>query len=104
MGCYVFTLRKKDVKSESLQVMLDPREGNEGQGRTPVKDLEVVQIKEEESDKTVRVSSSFAQNMRAQLETFLKKHIDVFSWSHEDMPGIDPKVIAHRLTVIQATS
>ena len=29
---------------------------------------------------------------------------DVFAWSHEDMPGIDPSVIVHRLNVNPASS
>ena len=29
----------------------------------------------------------------------LKKNLDVFTWSHEDMPGISPKVIEHKLHV-----
>ena len=29
----------------------------------------------------------------------MKKNIDVFAWSHEDMSGIDPRVITHRLNV-----
>ena len=28
---------------------------------------------------------------------FLKKNLDVFAWSHEDMPGIDRRVIKHSL-------
>ena len=27
------------------------------------------------------------------------KSMDVFTWSHENMPGIDPSVITHRLNV-----
>ena len=30
---------------------------------------------------------------------FLKNSTDVFAWSHEDMPGIDPSVITHHLNV-----
>ena len=30
---------------------------------------------------------------------FLKEHKDVFAWSHEDMPNIDPLVIVHKLNV-----
>lgn len=30
---------------------------------------------------------------------FLKSNCDVFAWNHEDMPGIDPSVIVHRLNV-----
>ena len=33
------------------------------------------------------------------LVQFVKKSIDVFAWSHEDMPGIDSSVIIHRLSV-----
>ena len=33
------------------------------------------------------------------LVQFLKENIDVFAWSHEDMLGIDPSVITHRLNV-----
>ena len=31
------------------------------------------------------------------LSIFLKKSTDVFAWSHEDMPSIDPSVITYRL-------
>ena len=37
------------------------------------------------------------------LVQFLKKSIDVFAWSHEDMPDIDPSVISHRLNVCLST-
>ena len=29
----------------------------------------------------------------------MKKNIDVFAWSHEDMPGIDLSVITHCLNI-----
>lgn len=33
------------------------------------------------------------------LIEFLKKHVNCFTWSHEDMVGIDPEVITHKLNV-----
>ena len=33
----------------------------------------------------------------------MKKNIDVFVWSHEDMLGIDPSVITHRLNVCSSS-
>jgi hypothetical protein len=30
---------------------------------------------------------------------FLKRIKDVFVWGHEDMPGIDPSIIVHKLNV-----
>ena len=37
--------------------------------------------------------------MKMRLVQFLKENLDVFAWSHEDMPGISPKVIQHKLSV-----
>jgi len=37
--------------------------------------------------------------MRQTLTTFLKDNQDVFTWSHKDMPGIDPSVMVHKLNV-----
>ena len=39
------------------------------------------------------------QPVRQALVTFLRKNQDIFAWTHEDMPGIDPSVIVHRLNV-----
>ena len=37
--------------------------------------------------------------MRAKLIQFLKENLDIFAWSHEDMPGIPPEIIQHKLNV-----
>lgn len=37
--------------------------------------------------------------LRAQIENFLRANYGIFAWFHEDMPGINPKVITHRLNV-----
>ena len=47
----------------------------------------------------VQVGADLEEKIKKDLIQFLKKNIDVFAWSHEDMPGIDPSVITHRLNV-----
>ena len=37
--------------------------------------------------------------IRQEIITFLRSNRDVFAWSHDDMPGIDPSVMVHRLNV-----
>ena len=37
--------------------------------------------------------------MRAKLIQFLKENLDVFAWSHEDMPSIALEIIQHKLNV-----
>ncbi|KAL5538665.1 hypothetical protein UlMin_044967 [Ulmus minor] len=39
------------------------------------------------------------RSVQEDLIIFLREHRDVFAWSHEDMPGIDPNIIVHRLNI-----
>ena len=61
--------------------------------------LETVALAEDETTKTTRIGTTLSPGMRTRLIQFLKENLDIFAWSHEDMPGISPKVIQHRLNV-----
>ena len=37
--------------------------------------------------------------MKKEIVSFLKDNLDVFAWSHKDMPGIPANIIQHRLNV-----
>ncbi|KAL5571187.1 hypothetical protein UlMin_020784 [Ulmus minor] len=39
------------------------------------------------------------RSVQEDLIIFLREHREVFAWSHEDMHGIDPNVIVHRLNI-----
>jgi hypothetical protein len=47
--------------------------------------------------KKIRVGSQLPQEMKEMLVAFLKWNKDVFAWIHEDMTGIPPLVIVHKL-------
>jgi hypothetical protein len=36
---------------------------------------------------------------KEKLVKFIRDHVDVFAWEHDEMPGIDPSIIEHRLNV-----
>ena len=36
---------------------------------------------------------------KKKLVQFLKENLDIFAWSHEDMPGISLEIIQHKLDV-----
>ncbi|XP_050258827.1 uncharacterized protein LOC126703798 [Quercus robur] len=61
--------------------------------------LEAVELVEGNADRTTRIGTTLSPEMRAKLIKFLKGNLDVFAWSHEDMPGISPEIIQHRLNV-----
>ena len=64
-----------------------------------VEALEVVELVEGQVTKTTRIGTTLSPEMRAKLVQFLKENLDVFVWSHEDMPGIAPEIIQHKLNV-----
>ncbi|XP_050277987.1 uncharacterized protein LOC126719481 [Quercus robur] len=61
--------------------------------------LETVELVEGNAGKTTKIGTTLSPEMRTRLIKFLKENLDVFAWSHEDMPGISPEVIQHRLNV-----
>ena len=71
----------------------------EEKGENKMEALETVALAEDETTKTTRIRTTLSPGMRIRLIQFLKENLDVFAWSHEDMPGISPKVIQPTLNV-----
>ena len=65
----------------------------------PIEILEDVPLDESNLKKFTRIGISMGEKIKQELVGFLKQSTDVFAWSHEDMLGIDPRVITHHLNV-----
>ena len=65
----------------------------------PVEELEVVNLDDARPEWMTRIGTLASWLVRKALTTFLKANQDVFAWSHEDMPGIDPSIMVHKLNV-----
>ena len=65
----------------------------------PIKALEDITLDENNLEKYTRVGADMEKKTKQDLVQFLKKSIDMFAWSHENMPGIDPNVISHYLNI-----
>ena len=61
--------------------------------------LEDIVLDENNPERCTRVGADLEEKTKKDLINFLKKSIDMFAWSHEDMPGIDPSVITYYLDV-----
>ena len=64
-----------------------------------VEALETVELVEGETAKATRIGTALSLEMRARLIQLLKENLDVFTWSHEDMPDISSEVIQYRLNM-----
>ena len=90
--CYLAMLAMDEqvqtMNIEEMRVVVEPTEA-----------LEDIPLDENNLEKYTRVRADMKKKTKQNLVQFLKKGIDVFAWSHEDMLGIDPSVITHRLSV-----
>ena len=66
----------------------------------PIEELEEVNLDDAWPERTTRIGTLANWLVRQMLTTFLKDNQDKFSRSHEDMPGIDPSIIVHKLNVL----
>ena len=69
-----------------------------------VEELEEITIDESRPKRMTRMGTLASLLIRQALAAFLRMNQDVFTWSHEDMPGIDLSVIVHRLNVNPTSS
>ena len=69
-----------------------------------VEELEEIILDELKPERKTRMRTLASQPIRRAFTSFLKMNQDVFAWSHDDMPVIDPSVIVHRLNVNPASS
>ena len=88
---------------ECYQVMLAAKENHtwmiEEKEEDKVEALKTVKLVEGEIARMTRIGTTLSPKMRTRLIQFLKENLNVFIWSHEDMPGISLTVIQHKLNV-----
>ena len=65
----------------------------------PVEKLVKVLLDDSKLDRMTKIGTFADPAVHQVLMTFLKNNRDVFTWSHEDIPRIDPSVMVHRLNV-----
>jgi len=65
----------------------------------PIEVLADVLLDKSNPEKFTRIGTSMERKTKQDLIQFLKKNMDIFTWSHEDIPRTDPSVITHRLNV-----
>ena len=52
-----------------------------------------------DSMKVLKIETALPTSKKEKMISFLRANQDVFAWKHEDMPGIDRKIIQHRLNI-----
>ena len=92
--CYSTSMKQNKVNNTYMD-KLDMRDEVTTRP-APSKELEPVQLGDQ-PEHLVYIGSKLAEDIRIPLIRFLEQNIKVFSWKQEDMGGVDPAVITHRL-------
>ena len=70
----------------------------------PKKELEEVNLGTDPGNpKLVFIKSQLSAQEREQLVELMKKYVDVFAWTYDKMPGLDPKLVVHSLNIDPVT-
>ena len=51
----------------------------------------------EDDKKEVKMGDNLEPSVKERLIQLLHEYVEVFSWSYEDMPGLDAHIVVHRL-------
>ena len=65
-----------------------------------VGDMKIVDFGTADQPRELRIKSNLSTDERDSLIQLLKAYLDVFEWSYEDMPGLDPSIVQHRLPLL----
>uniref|UniRef100_A0A2N9IZ99 Uncharacterized protein n=1 Tax=Fagus sylvatica TaxID=28930 RepID=A0A2N9IZ99_FAGSY len=65
----------------------------------PSGELATIELEDGRPERTTKIGADLPPKIKESLVQFLKDNKDVFAWSHEDMPGINPSIISHKLNV-----
>ena len=73
----------------------------ESKGSKPnIEETEMVNLANEgENEKPVKIGVNFPKGMKPELIVLLKEFREISAWSCQDMPGLDTKIIVHRIPV-----
>ena len=94
--CYSTSMKQKAVDNIYVDE-LDMRDKVNTQPE-PSEELEPVRL-DNNPEHLAYIDSKLAEDLRSLLTHFLKQNKDVFAWKQEDVGGIDPAIITHRLNV-----
>ncbi|XP_057972841.1 uncharacterized protein LOC131160992 [Malania oleifera] len=95
-SCYVMALKRKMKAKEALKVEDLEVRGEYPQINTLHEDINHIPLRGHQ-ERSIQIGNHLPDTLKAELTELLDKFSDLFAWSAEDMPGINPTMIEHRL-------
>ena len=63
-------------------------------------ELEIVNLSDDHNvELPISINPLLTPPEKKELMSLLKEYCDVFTWQYEEMPGLDPRMVAHALNI-----
>ncbi|RVW47398.1 hypothetical protein CK203_105890 [Vitis vinifera] len=62
-----------------------------------LRDVETIDFDTEDQPRELKIGSPLSTDERERLIHLLRSYLDVFAWSYEDMPGLDPSIVKEEI-------
>ncbi|RDY01272.1 hypothetical protein CR513_15425, partial [Mucuna pruriens] len=86
-----------DWEEEDLEELERVLEQERPRLQFEAKEIEVINLGEEDEVKEIRVGKLMLLDLRQRLVELLREYADIFAWSYRDMMGLDTTIVEHRL-------
>ncbi|OMO57946.1 hypothetical protein CCACVL1_25645 [Corchorus capsularis] len=91
-------LNDEDIEDQALLSNLLRLVEQEEKQILPHKEpTKLINLGTDKDPREVKIGTTLSEEDRQELIDLLKEFSDVFAWSYQDMPGLDPKVAVYRL-------
>ena len=90
-------IAQRDSDRESFNHDLDPIDERVSPA---IGDVEIVDFGIEDQPRKLKIGSPLSIDEMDRLIHLLRSYLDVFAWSYEDMPGLDPSIVQHHLPIL----
>ncbi|GAU51747.1 hypothetical protein TSUD_415400 [Trifolium subterraneum] len=88
------------VEEEDEEILDEIRRLLDQEKRTiqPHKEVvELINLGSEEEKKEIKIGASLEASVKGRVIVLLREYVDIFGWSYQDMPGLDPEIVEHHL-------
>ncbi|GAU40233.1 hypothetical protein TSUD_219430 [Trifolium subterraneum] len=59
--------------------------------------IELINLGSEEEKNEIKIEASLETSVKERVIVLLREYVDIFAWSYQDMPGLDPEIVEHHL-------
>ncbi|XP_019167690.1 PREDICTED: uncharacterized protein LOC109163402 [Ipomoea nil] len=100
-SCYVKACKKIGSKDLQVHTIAEKifKEEEAWPRAEPVSETEDIVLDPSRPDRVVKIGTGLSPELRAQIVDVIRRSHTVFAWGPEDMPGIDRRIITHKLAV-----